>query len=253
MTDSGTDTAELQLLKEERTSTQNYLQICRQLSDHIDQIQLNAQRSGSSAAPENLETIPERLAYEGLQECKNSLVLTVAKLERHMKDVVDRMVAKSKTATSSPEDLADLVRLQEEWETTRQSIDICSRAGAHLKENTSTIDNYATGDAIQFMVSTTGKTIHGRNRGIGWRTRQVGGHLSDDSLQKLSQDMTTYTFQNNGKDDNSLSNPDGAVDNRLDSEFNGRYGTGYKLTKSDAEASSSTRPTDRGQGNFPKG
>jgi hypothetical protein len=37
----------------------------------------------------------------------------------------------------------------------------------HLKENISTIENYATGDAIQFMVSTDGHTINGKNRGLG--------------------------------------------------------------------------------------
>lgn len=39
------------------------------------------------------------------------------------------------------------------------------------------------------MVSTNGTFIHGKNRGLGWRTRQVEGHLSDASLQQLSKDM----------------------------------------------------------------
>jgi hypothetical protein len=49
----------------------------------------------------------------------------------------------------------------------------------HLKENTSIIDNYAMGDGVQFMVSSDVNIIHGTNRGLGWRTRQIGGHLSD--------------------------------------------------------------------------
>jgi hypothetical protein len=207
-------------------SAQKCLQICAQLSDHIDQIQV---------APELPDTLPERLTTEGLQECKNSLSLTTAKLESYMKDRIDRLVAKSKTVLASEEDLADLVRLQEEWETTRQSREICSKAEVHLKENISTIDNYATGDAVQFMVSTDGNIIHGKNRGLGWRTRQVGGHLSDLSVQQLSRDMSSVRFEYNGNDapssrGNTISVPDDGVENKPGSEFKERYGPGFKLT-----------------------
>jgi hypothetical protein len=135
---------------------------------------------------------------------------------------------------TSEEELADLVRLREEWETAHQCIDICSKADIHLKENITTIDNYATGDAIQFMVSTDGKIIHGKNRGLGWRTRQVGGHLSDISLQQLSRDMTSINFEkkeNEGPPSRSdiLSVPGDAVENKPDSEFGERYGPGFKL------------------------
>jgi hypothetical protein len=152
-----------------------------------------------------------------------------------MKARIDRLVTKSKTAITSEEDIADLVRLQEEWETTRQSRDICSKAEMHLKGNISTIDNYGTGDAMQFMVSTDGNIIHGKNRGVGWRTRQVGGHLSDLSVQQLSRDMTSIYFQHNENNDpssrgNTTSVPDDEVENKPGSEFKGRYGPGFKLT-----------------------
>jgi len=181
------------------------------------------------------DALPERLTIEGLQECKNSLFHTAAKLEGYMKDLIDRMVTKSKTAMTSEEELADLLRLREEWETARQCMDICSKANTHLKENISDIDNYATGDAIQFMISTDGKILHGRNRGLGWRTRQVGGHLSDVSLQQLSRDMTGTSFQNTVNEDPSsrgstLSVPDDGVENKPGSEFRERYGRGFKLT-----------------------
>lgn len=60
----------------------------------------------------------------------------------------------------------------------------------------STIENSAEGDAIQIMVSTNGKIICGKNRGSGWRTRQVGGYMSDTSLQRLSQDIAGNNQQN---------------------------------------------------------
>lgn len=53
----------------------------------------------------------------------------------------------------------------------------------------SRIENYSKGDAIQIMVSTNGKLINGKNEGLGWRTRQLGGYLSDNSLQQLTQNL----------------------------------------------------------------
>jgi hypothetical protein len=225
VTESASDAAELRLIKEEQLSAQKCLQICAQLSDHIDQIRFT---------PELPDTVPERLTTDGLQECKNSLNLTTAKLESYMKDRMNRLVAKSKTMMTSEEDFADLVRLQEEWETTRQSREIFAKAELHLKENITTIDNYATGDAIQFMVSTDGNTVHGKNRGLGWRTRQVGGHLSDLSVQQLSRDMSSIHFQQHGNDGpssrvNTISVPGDGAENEPGSEFKVRYGPGFKL------------------------
>jgi hypothetical protein len=40
-----------------------------------------------------------------------------------------------------------------------QCMDICSMADSRFKENISIIENYATADAVQFMVLTHSKTI----------------------------------------------------------------------------------------------
>lgn len=59
----------------------------------------------------------------------------------------------------------------------------CDRPNA-LEMNT--IKNYAMGDAVQFMASTSGKIIYGQNQGLRWRTRrtrQIGGYISDVLLQ----------------------------------------------------------------------
>ena len=235
MTESASDAVELRLMKEERTSAQKCLEICAQLSDHINEIQLTPNRGGSSPGSKNPDTLPERLTSEGLQECKRSLSATIEKLESYMKDRIDRLVIKSKIAMASEEDLAELVRLQEEWEATRQSRDIYSKFELHLKENITTIENYATGDAIQFMVSTNGSAIHGTNRGLGWRTRQVGGHLSDLSVQQLSRDMSSTCFkQNEDEDPVSRSNtalPDDGRESKPSSHYQERYGQGFKLPK----------------------
>lgn len=249
VTASSSDATELGRIKEERMSTQRCLQICAHLSDHINQIQLAPKRNDSSTGSTDADDVPERLIVEGLQECKNSLAVTAAKLEGHMADVIDRLMAKSKTSTTSEEDLADLAKLRDEWDTARQCMNICSKADTHLKESITTVDNYGTGDAIQFMVSTDGKTIKGTNRGLGWRTRQVGGHLSDVSVQKLSADFTSITLRNSeGKNTSPQDNveivPTGSVEDEDSPEFNERYGQGFKLpsvTTGDVPTSTASR------------
>lgn len=236
----GSNTAEVQLVKEERLSTQRCLQICARLSDHITELQLQL-ASGSrrgSAEGSVPESVPQKLTVQGLEQCKNDLAATTAKLEQHMKDIMDRLVARSNPTSFSKEHLVDLARLRDEWDTTRQCRDICFQAESHMKENTSIIDNYGTGDAVQFLVSTTGKTIHGSNRGLGWRSRQVGGHMDDASLQKISGDYAyrVYGVQSNGDESPPLrgSPPASALgdesDTRAGAEFNRRWGQGHELS-----------------------
>lgn len=164
-----------------------------------------------------------------------------------MQDLVNRLVAKSKTAMTQDE-IADLTRLQEEWKTARQCIDICSQADYHLRENISIIDNHASGDeTVQFLVSTKEKTIHGKNRGYGFRIRQVGGHLSDDSLQQLSRDISRISVQDVRTEsstiqDHTPSDPKDAVERGSDSCFHDRYGPGMKLTsKPDPDTTTTSR------------
>lgn len=227
----------MQLLKEERLSTEKCLQICAQLSDHINQIQLVTQRSSDSAEADTPDALSERLTNEGLEECKTSITRTTAKLERHMQDIMNRLLSKSRRAMTNEAEFTELARLRDEWETVRQCIDICSRADNHLKENISKVENYGTGDAVQFMVSTGKKTIHGKNRGLGWRTRQVAGHLSDASLQQISRDMTSINLQYPAKEGpplpaNTHSDPVNGVESERTSEFRERYGQGFRLPAS---------------------
>ncbi|KAJ5778487.1 hypothetical protein N7520_001733 [Penicillium odoratum] len=230
----GLDAAELQSLREERLSTEKCLQICAQLSSHIDQIQLISDETDASRESTGTETSPETLTNEGLQECKRSLTITAAKLEKHMRDIMDRLLAKSKSVISSDEEAQDLSRLRDEWETARQCLDICSRADNHLRENVSVIENYGTGDALQFMVSANGKVLHGKNRGVGWRSRQVGGYLSDESIQQLSRDLATMqTSHLRGEDSFPKAGATPSADDRMQgettAEFQERFGKGFTL------------------------
>jgi hypothetical protein len=169
-----------------------------------------------------------------MKACKNSLAATAAKLEKHMRDVMDRLLAKSTTSISSDEDVQDLRRLRDEWETARQCLDICSRADSHLKENVSVIENHGTGDSLQFMVSANGKVLQGKNRGLGWRNRQVGGYMSNESIQQLSRDLVAINTGHLRGDlsiseDDPTPNANDLMEGEMTAEFKERYGRGFTL------------------------
>jgi hypothetical protein len=255
---SGPDAAELHSLREERLSTEKCLQICAQLSSHIDQIQLISDEAGPSRGSIGADASPETVTNEGLQECKNSLTVTAAKLEKHMRDIMDRLLAKSKTAVSSDEDAQDLSRLRDEWETARQCLDICSRADSHLKENVSVIENYGTGDALQFMVSANGKVLHGKNRGLGWRNRQVGGYVSNESIQQLSRDFASmHTSHLRSEEpiskDGATPSTGDAVKSEMTAEFKERYGRGFTLRPARTPDAQPASPSTNNEGVEPRG
>jgi hypothetical protein len=176
------DASKVRRIKEERLSTDKCLQICAQLSTHISQIQITAQRSASTSATSDSSSIPEKITNEGLQECKVSLARMAQQLASHKKELFDRLMNNLNPTGVSEDNDADIIRLREEWQSTRKSMDILSTAGNHLEKNISIIENHATGDAVQIMVSANGKTLHSTNRGVGWRTRQIGGYLDNETV-----------------------------------------------------------------------
>lgn len=249
---SDTDTQEIRQIKEDRLATQKCVEICTQLTDHIDQLLLSSKRGSSSTGSDDPESIPERITNEGLRECKKVLFDNAAKLEKHKQELIDRLITKSKSVVTSTEDKKDLLRLEEELQTTRHCIDICSKADTYMRENVSVIDNYATGDAVQFLVSNNGKVIHGKNRGLGWRTRQVGGYLNDESIQQLSRDFSNSSIHTSKHDTSSSeTNPASSSGNDLGKDQSPnfkRHGPGFKLASwsgADSTISSTTSSETR--------
>ncbi|KAL4946744.1 hypothetical protein BDV06DRAFT_182239 [Aspergillus oleicola] len=109
--------------------------------------------------------------------------------------------------------------------------DLPSRPNKNRNENISIINNYSTGDAVLFMVSTDGSVLHGSNRALGWRARHAGGHIGDATLQQISRDFTTINVQSLN---NNASNTESHVPSNAGngnscqpiSDFDRRYGRG---------------------------
>ncbi|KAJ5471370.1 hypothetical protein N7530_008727 [Penicillium desertorum] len=193
-TQSKPGAAELQSVKEERLGTEKCLQICAQLSDHIDHIKFMPDGGGASHHPDTLDIPPETVTNESLQECKNNFSLTASRLEKHMQDAMNRLLSQPIPTTSSKIDEEDLARLQDGYITARQCLDICSKADSHLKDNDNVIEDYGPGDGSKFKVSTYGEVLHAKSRARGWRTQQLGGYMSENTVQRLSRDIATINM-----------------------------------------------------------
>ena len=112
--------------------------------------------------------------------------------------------------------------------------DLPARPNKHRNESISTINNYSTGDAVQFMVSTDGTLLNGSNRALGWRARHAGGHLADSTVRQLSRDFTTVNVQSLGNHaSRNESDASITVGNRNSSQpisdFDRQYGRGSRL------------------------
>ncbi|KAG4279579.1 hypothetical protein FPRO04_13583 [Fusarium proliferatum] len=196
------DEATIRYIENERISTEKGLQFCLQLSQHIDQIQLQfAAEEGHTPSLLGSHPTSNMLVSEGLGGS----------------------------------------------EALRHSLNLCSNIDTYLEEKISNIENHAEGDdTIQFMVSTDGKPLHGKNHGIGSRLKQAGGHFKEQSLQQISQDFTTISLHQTGgkKPSKNASSP--AVHSETTTEppgtpFNGR---GFTLTpKPDVRSTPSSRST----------
>jgi vacuolar-type H+-ATPase subunit E/Vma4 len=227
-TATSAETTELQSIKDERSSTQKCLLICAQLSELIEQLRPTT----TGGTSRDGDGIPEKITSDGIKKCRTSMEETTARLEKHMQDILDRMMSKSMT-TMAQDDAKYFARLREDWTTARQCRDILSEADHRLKENISVIDNHATGDeTVQLLVSNSQKTIHGKNRGYGFQIKQLGGHLSDESIQKVSGDFLQMSLRRSGSTGQPGSSDalfEGPEENERRPNWQPQYGNGRKL------------------------
>ncbi|KAJ4243335.1 hypothetical protein NW762_014821 [Fusarium torreyae] len=116
----------------------------------------------------------------------------------HRQKVSEQIDAGAPSSAASDNE-ALLNNLNEEADVLRHSLNLFSNIDTYLEEKISNIENHAEGDdTIQFMVSTDGKPLNGKNHGVGLRLKQAGGHFKEPSLQQISQDFTTISLHQTG-------------------------------------------------------
>jgi hypothetical protein len=216
-------------IEKERISTEKALQFCTVLSDQIEQIQADFQ---SSRDPDSTSGM---LFGEGLEGCKHHIRFTLANLEKHQKSVSERLSTSSDAP--SAEDKVAFDKLQKEVQTLRRSLEFLSDVDAYMEIKISNIENHAEGDdTIQLMVSTDGRPLIGKNRGVGKRQKQAGGHFGDASLQQVSGDFKSIALHQGGHAENDAKFiepvPGDDASPNPKPPFGGRHGPGFVLAKS---------------------
>jgi hypothetical protein len=227
--------AEVHQIQEERASTEKYMQICTQLLEHINQLRLAGRRRPGSSTASEADFVPQRIANEGLDECAESISRMATKLASHEKNLFNRLAKAMTGSGTSARDEAEIARLRSEWESTRTQMEILTKAGRKLEETVSVIQNRATGNAIQLMVSANGKPIHGTNEGTGEWTSQAGGYMSNETIQQVMRDMLKMTLATcevekaKASEKKAIAGKDRDEESSEDSKFEDLYGEGFTL------------------------
>jgi hypothetical protein len=191
---SGVNAEIIKRVEGERISTEKALQLCTELSQHIDEIQRSYPRDDDLPHLSDSGTTSNRLFSEGIDGCKDYVAFALSRLEKHRQAVASRLEADPKGAGLSDDKLL-LQKLQSEAHTLRHGLKFFSNVDSFLEEQMSNIENHAEGDdTIQLMVSTDGRPINGKNHGVGSRLKQAGGHYDNASLQQVSQDFTSISL-----------------------------------------------------------
>lgn len=199
------------------------MRICAIFSTHIAQAE---QRTRASIASDGgIPSMPESDAIDedDLQDCKDNLS-HLSNREARREEELFNTLAERMAATNDPRETAgSIAQIRDEWMLARKSMVALTTALRYLEQHAGVVENFATGDAVQFMVSTQGKVLHGRNRGLGWRARQVGGYMEDETVRELSRNFNSLAFQDVGAWQKSQRGPH-------EPNFKDRFGGGFKLT-----------------------
>ncbi len=140
--------------------------------------------------------------------------------------------------------------MQEEWETARRCLEICSKADERVvKEHINIFENFkGDEEVLQFFVSTTGTIVLAKDISVGPRGVQFGAQISDASLQQVVRD-----FARNNQFSTVNATPEtttATVDNVSFSNFRDRYGPGFKVNEQSAQEEGRLSSTERpGSGN----
>ncbi|KAK0724164.1 hypothetical protein B0H67DRAFT_479894 [Lasiosphaeris hirsuta] len=229
---SGEHAVLVRQMQEERSSAQQCLVICAQLSAYISQIQptlaANSARRSADARAAGV-AVAEQITTDGLEGCKDALGIASQRLEAHLTSIVDRLMATSKKTLSSPEEAANLEILHAEWQTARLCIDLCSKANESvMKINLNVFENVkGEEEVLQFFASTTGRVVHAKDISLGAKGVQFGGQLSDATIQQISRDFSPAARMGSLGNEPEVIIP--AADKTETSQFLDRYGRGFKL------------------------
>lgn len=195
-TSAGEDAGTLDDLEQERTSIRQCLEICKQVSAHLDQVQMDA-LPDMIAAPGDSSALLVRdrssharfITKERLKDCKRGLGFTINDLESRL-DTANKRLAQLSAEEPSTNGVAFARQaIGEEVKSIKQCLAICEEADEQVVNERINVfeDITLAEDGQQIIVATLGDLIAAKRVSAGARSTQWLGQMSDASLQKLSE------------------------------------------------------------------
>ncbi|RDW75434.1 hypothetical protein BP6252_06576 [Coleophoma cylindrospora] len=217
------DATERQRMLEERESTQYCLEVCAQVSTHLDDIRSKISSNTpvldeSVSMPDNEASSARTIATGAVSDCTARFSDAQKQLETHLQKIEDEI--KRSMPPEYDAQPSDKSRIREEMESIKKCLEICADASQQAADpnRTNIIEDISmTDDGHQVIVSTVGDLIAARRVKAGARSMQVVGQMSDESLQHL------FTHQNQGMVT--------AARSESGMDFADLYGNGYKLNR----------------------
>ncbi|XP_014550607.1 hypothetical protein COCVIDRAFT_31696 [Bipolaris victoriae FI3] len=185
-----------QKIQLERDSIQKCLDICAEMSSHIEKGQSNVSQSmltfteeyNSQTDVDSSANSAQRATITVLDDCKERLAYTSSQLRIHLADVLRRLDAfQGQTFVHPNSNEQD--KMREEINSIKRSLAVCAKASEDASaERVNMFDEVSLGeDGHQVIVSTVGDLINARRVSAGARSTQLLGQMSDSTLQAIGQ------------------------------------------------------------------
>lgn len=181
-------------LQNEKDCIQKCLDICNEVSSHIDSVRPQVLQSSSTFQGDTEVFVSTSRAVtkqtdQALVRCKDDLNITLFELKKSLEEVDRRQQALSQPHDTFHDQDTEQKKLQEEIESIKKSLEICTEASKQvLSDRTNVFEDVSMADdGHQVLVSTFGDLISAKKISAGARSRQWLGQMSDESLQQLSR------------------------------------------------------------------
>lgn len=225
---SDEDVAERERMQKEKDSTKQCLAICAQVLEQVSQVRPNVFEDISAANDAHQVDIStrgglipaKRVTAKVLKEFQDKLTATTSDLNENLQKINIRLQRHpSPGARILDEDTAERKRLQEEFDSIKQCLAICTQASEKADQVRTNVfeDVSAAKDAHQLIISTLGDLVLAKQVTAGLGADQWLGQMADATVQQLSRDRVDIRGR-------------AATDKGVEPQkFADQYGAGYKL------------------------
>ncbi|KAF5650026.1 beta-lactamase [Fusarium sp. NRRL 52700] len=232
------DSTDWLALFEEKESTRKGLQICTELSLHIEALE-----STSSENPQfSKQPSADKYIKSSLSSAKSSISALESRLRSHESEIDKRMDAMKLKADLSEDDINELAQLRETKESIHQCMNVVAHAGEDLaRERANVFEDITMADnAYGITVSTVKDLVYARRVNVQGQARYVGGQIDEASYNATITALTDLdrgSTQYGGRDNILVSSKDEAANKTVPSRaFLERHGPGVKLDPSGVSA-----------------